>query len=48
MTRLLPTPLQALVGLVRLQDPETSVAFCFFNQMREGWEQRYFTHPPHH
>lgn len=45
MTQLLPTSLQALVGLMRLKDPEMSVAFCFFNQPREGCEQWYLTAP---
>lgn len=45
VTQLLPTSLQALVGLMRLKGPEISVAFCFFHQPREGCEQWCFTRP---
>lgn len=45
MTQLLPTSLQASVGLMRLMGPEISVAFCFFRQPREGCEQWCSTRP---
>lgn len=45
MTQLLPTSLQASVGLMRLKGPEISVAFCFFHQPREGCERWYLTRP---